>query len=301
MEQNNTFIIKKDSYVIHTTNDGETITMDRLHTHILSIMDEIHRICIKHNIHYGLIAGSALGMVNYGGFIPWDDDIDMCVLREDWTKFIEVLKSDLSDEFYFHCFETDQRYNILIPNMKIRKRNTYVEETNGFLRNTCDGDGVFVDVIIYDNIAENKWIDELNRTLIKILMLIIVPLENFKLNPIRLKTFVHKYAFRYGDKHKDSTLMSQHISIPWEKFLREPVFKKSDILPFKLYLFEGREYYSYQNIETVLGQWFGLNCFKKWVNDHYEETLPVEKRKPKHIIDLNLNGNTSIKKQVDLK
>ena len=58
--------------------------------------------------------------------------------------------------------------------------------------------------------------------------------------------------------------MSQPILIPWEKFMKEPVFLKEDILPVKEYMFEGRSYYSYNNIEKVLKKWYGNNCLKKY-------------------------------------
>ena len=61
--------------------------------------------------------------------------------------------------------------------------------------------------------------------------------------------------------------------------------------------FEGRKFYSYNNIEKVLKQWYGPNCLKKWDGKKWVETYPVEKRKPKHTKDLNLNGECSIGKR----
>ena len=52
-------------------------------------------------------------------------------------------------------------------------------------------------------------------------------------------------------------------NIPWEKFMHEPLFLKEDVYPFKLYEFEGRKFYSYNNIEKILKQWYGDNCLKK--------------------------------------
>ena len=95
-------ILEKEEYVIKEI-DGEKITVRQLQEEILTIMDEIDRICRKNNITYGLIAGSALGIVNYGGFIPWDDDIDIFILRKDWSKFIKALDQELDDNFYYHC------------------------------------------------------------------------------------------------------------------------------------------------------------------------------------------------------
>ena len=59
---------------------------------------------------------------------------------------------------------------------------------------------------------------------------------------------------------------------------------------FKFYDLAGRKFYSYNNIDTILKQWYGPNCLKKWDGEKWIETLPVEKRKPKHTANLNLYG-----------
>lgn len=279
-------------YILKENNDGTKITVRDLQLEILSIMDEIHRICTKYNIEYALMAGSALGICNYKGFIPWDDDIDIIINRKDYKRFIETLEKDLGKDFYFHCYETDKKYNVLIPQMKIRKKNTCICETNFLLKNRCEGDGIFVDVVTYDNISENKLIDELYRTSIKILTPILVLLDNLGFNPVPLKNLVVKISNTYGDKNKNSKYVSQQINIPWEKFLHEPVFLKTDVYPFKLYEFEGRQYYSYNKIEKIMKQWYGENCLRKWNSNEYIEPLPIEKRKAKHTRKINLKGDS---------
>ncbi len=287
----------KDEYVICEKN-GNKITVRDLQLEVLTIMDEIHRVCEKNDIKYALIAGSALGIVNYKGFIPWDDDIDICIERKDWNIFIEALQKDLKDNFYFQCFETDKRFNTISgPSMKIRKKNTYIEEVNVLLKNRCkSGDGIFVDVIIYDNVCENKFIDQLYRTLIKINVPFIVLFDNLHINPTPFKKFTSWISKKYSEKYKDSKLASQTISYPWLKIGHEPIFLKEDVYPFKLYEFEGRKYYSFNNIKTILKKWYGPNCLKKWDGRKWIETLPVEKRKPKHTLDLNLHGSEKIER-----
>ena len=288
----------KETYTL-IKNDNCHITVRDLQLQVLSIMDEIHRICEKHNIKYALIAGSALGIVNYKGFIPWDDDIDICIERKDWKRFVKALQNDLSSDFYFQCFDTDKRYNVLIPSMKVRKRNTYIKEANFLLKNKCkSGDGIFVDVVIYDSMSENKFIDELYRGYIRALMPIMVLLDNLHIPTTALKKLVEWIAKHYDKKNKNSKLTSQTIAIPWEKFMHEPVFLKEDVYPFKKYEFEGRQFYSYNNIEKVLKQWYGSNCLKKFNEEKqiWEETLPIEMRKPKHAVDINLEGEDPISK-----
>lgn len=291
-------ILEREDYVICEKN-GEKTTVRDLQLEVLTVMDEIHRVCVKNDIPYALIAGSALGIVNYKGFIPWDDDIDVCVERKDWKRFIEALNKDLRDEFYFQCFENDKRFNTIAgPSMKIRKKNTFIEETNFLLKNRCkSGDGIFVDVIIYDNMSENKFIDELNRTALKLAVPFIVLLDNLHINPVPFKKYTEWLSRRYSNKHKESKLVSQTISYTWVKFLHEPVFKREDVYPFKQYEFEGRKFYSFNNIEKVLKEWYSPNCLKKWDGKKWVETLPIEKRKPKHTVDLNLHGSERVREK----
>ncbi len=280
-----------EKYVLKKNPDGSEITVRDLQLAILEIMDEIHRVCVKNDIPYALIAGSALGICNYQGFIPWDDDIDMCVERKDWERFVQALEMDLDSKFYFQCFERDRKYNVLVPSMKIRKRGTYIKEVNSLLKNRCEsGDGIFIDVVIYDGVSENKWVDEWNRFKVRALMPIMVLLDNIHINPVFLKKLVLKISAKYAFKNENSNMVSQTIAIPWEKFLKEPKFKREDVYPFTLYEFEGRQFYSYHNVKKVVSEWYGPNCLKKWNGKEWYDPLPVEKRKPKHAVDLNLNS-----------
>lgn len=297
MESKEKGFIKKDKEYFIETKNGKQISVRDIQLEVLSVMDEIQRVCVKNDIKCFLIAGSALGMCNYGGFIPWDDDMDVAVNREDWPRFIEALKKDLGKDFYFDCYEVDKRYNTISgPNMKVRKRGSYIEEVNFLLKNRCKrGDGIFVDIIVYDNVSENKFIDQFYRTLVKLAVPFILLFDNLHINPIPFKSYVTWIAKRYGKKFPNSKLISQVISYPWEPISKEPIFLKEDVYPLKKYKFEGRDFYSFNNIEKVMKEWYSPNCLKKWNGKEYEETLPVEKRAPKHIKEVNLDGEEPIK------
>lgn len=277
-------------YVIAKDKEGKDITVRELQLALLPIMDEIHRVCVKNKIPYAMHAGSALGIINYKGFIPWDDDIDVIIPWEHWDKFVKCMKKDLKDEFYFQCFETDHKYNILIPEMKVRKKGTRIEEVNTLLKNRCKGDGIFIDVSRYGPASENVLVDQLNRTVVKICMPFLVLLDNLRIPHPYFKKFILWFSNKYFERNKNSNVVSQTIAIPWEKFLKEPIFNREDIFPFRLYEFEGRQYYSYNNIGNVMKKWHGPNCYNKDQSKKWKETLPKEKRVPKHTKYLNLNS-----------
>ena len=70
----------------------------------LSILHEINRICEKYDIRYYADWGSFLGAVRHQGFIPWDDDLDICMFRSDLNQFIEVSELELPEGFEIHSF-----------------------------------------------------------------------------------------------------------------------------------------------------------------------------------------------------
>ena len=73
----------------------------------LEMLEEVDRICKKCNIHYNIIAGTLLGAVRHGGYIPWDDDADVAMLREEYEKFRKACKTEL-DASRFE-FQDDRR------------------------------------------------------------------------------------------------------------------------------------------------------------------------------------------------
>ena len=81
-------------------------------THMLYIFDKI---CQKHNITYFVIGGTLLGAVVYKGWIPWDGDIDIEILKDDWPKLNKVLKDELPSDLWLQSEETDKHYKSRLP------------------------------------------------------------------------------------------------------------------------------------------------------------------------------------------
>jgi len=79
-------------------------------------------ICEKWEIPYFLVCGSALGAVKYGGFIPWDDDVDVGLLRKDYQRFMEVAPQELPQWCFLQNYKTDKNFPLAIS--KLRNSNT---------------------------------------------------------------------------------------------------------------------------------------------------------------------------------
>lgn len=97
----------------------------------LAILEEVDRICRKHKINYWLDGGTLLGAVRHGGFIPWDDDIDLGMLLPDLQRFIKIAPGELSESLFLQTPESDPLNKE--PIIKIRDLNSlYIEAGDTF-------------------------------------------------------------------------------------------------------------------------------------------------------------------------
>lgn len=125
---------------------------DQLQNTLLEIFDFINEICNKNDIKVCLIGGSALGAVRHKGFIPWDDDLDLGMTRDDYNKFKTAFLN-----------QNDERYRLNAPNLtsKVRSRFPKILKNGTIMREIADSkdtetQGIFVDIFIIDNVPNNK-------------------------------------------------------------------------------------------------------------------------------------------------
>jgi len=116
------------------------------------IMEDFIKICEENNLDYFIFAGCAIGVERHGGFIPWDDDIDIGMLRADYEKFKEIALKDYADKYEILEISQDAKFPFL--NMEFKRKGTRnVPE----IFKDCDVDmGIDVAIYPFDNVADDK-------------------------------------------------------------------------------------------------------------------------------------------------
>lgn len=130
----------------------------------MEIMEEIDKICKDNNINYFLVGGSLLGAIRHQGFIPWDDDLDIGMLREDFEKFRKLCPDLLPDKYRYQSYQTEKDSHYIFD--KIRLRETYF--STSFSKQFPIENGIFVDILVYDKTSSNPAIQKIHINMIRV-------------------------------------------------------------------------------------------------------------------------------------
>lgn len=124
---------------------------------LIELLHEFDRVCRKYNIPYMVFCGSALGAVRHNGIIPWDDDLDVTMLRKDYECFLKVAPNDLKEQYFLQS-EGSEHWTMNFS--KLRKNNTtYLEKFHP--KDAKMHQGIYIDIFPCDNASDTKWIRKL--------------------------------------------------------------------------------------------------------------------------------------------
>ena len=247
-----------------------------------TMLRDIDKICKKNNISYWIESGTLLGAVRHGGFIPWDDDIDIGMLRSDYNKFLKVSVEELPNDLFLRNFNTDK--SMTCQWSKIVHKNSEFIEVSGT-------SGLFVDIFPYDFFdSEGKILKEKNK-LAKLYEISMNSNRAFKNNFIKnikpnIKILLCKIlSFFYRDKDyhkfyekaknistKSNVMNNEIICYGIEVSGFNNFFNINDIFPLKSIKFEDIDVLAPRNEK---------NCLIEYYGDNYME-LPEEEMRVCH-------------------
>ena len=265
------------------TNDYGNL---ELHKVLLSAMKDIDKICRENGLRYFLHAGTLLGAMNHKGFIPWDDDVDISMMREDYERFIEIVQQEYNDRYFLHNYMTDPMY----PNNRsvLRILGTRIEH---FHKSNNRYTQVPVDIVPLDNAPDMKWERKVQQTMIWIFDMA-VQIKHGDITPhhpvmkcigllakidrVKLGGYIDYWSMRYNDRQtKQIGLLSYTGKNPYtgrsgyenDLMLREwyesPVYVE----------FEDTCFMTISDPRADLNHRYG---------QHWSEPYPEEKRITKH-------------------
>ncbi len=232
--------------------------MNKIQIRALDILKNFATICDKYQLRYSLSNGTLLGCIRHGGFIPWDDDVDIYMPREDYNKFLSVAQDELEKNFFLQTKDTDKNFPLGFA--KIRDLNTNLVEAG--LSSFDIKHGVWIDIFPFDNIPDQK-----------------EELKNFIKEVMKLNKKIHLNYLIYKNPHSNNVKENVKGLINFKNRVINKVFKRK-LKP----ILDEREILCrrYENLNTkrsfMLTYNFTLDYFKKTIlnNDEFDNLIEKE-------------------------
>ncbi len=243
--------------------EGET-PLEQAHNIMLRNLRIFDRICRKYDLGYWLDGGSALGALRHGGFVPWDDDLDVAMLRSDYEKFTKIVQKELPRDLFFQTSETDPAYKE--SHGKLRDRYSSIMES------ACDEgyqQGIFIDIFPMDIVSEDREKAVKEVRLGAILYMMTHKMKSSRhfcywlmkrilycLGRIIPKAFIRNLYCSMTSRY--SLTSKSHISTSLDSTFRL-LYRAEDIFPLGSVQFEGFTFSAPGNLENYVKVQFGEN------------------------------------------
>lgn len=251
----------------------------------LDILKEFIRVCEILELNYFLIGGSLIGAVRHKGFIPWDDDIDVCMLRDEYEIFLREGQKYLDKKLFIQTYKTDENYSNCFAKIR-NSETTFMEDS---VKDVQMNHGIFIDIFPIDNLYS------INK--IKAKMIHYALYQNYFLNSENLfkKCFAYLSKIFYrnktklelckklekihtlaNDKNKDKVV---NYCGSWG--VKKESHYKDDFSDYQLVDFENIKVkipIGYDRIlKDTYGDYMKLPPEEKRVSHHYTEVIDVNK------------------------
>lgn len=154
----------RESKDLHKITDEER---KQLQSHLLKMYKDLEAVCDKHGITVMLAYGSVLGAIRHKGFIPWDDDLDVFMLRDDYDKFINEYANELPDNYIIYAPNSQNGPTYRFG--KMIDKNTFLLSAGEELISNRH-QGIYIDIFPLEYIGSNKFVNKTKRLISMFLM-----------------------------------------------------------------------------------------------------------------------------------
>lgn len=210
----------------------------------LDLLKQLIKVCDKLNINYYLIGGTLIGAVRHKGFIPWDDDIDVCMMRKDYELFVKECQKHFDDSKYFlQTYDTDNEYPCCFA--KLRNSNTTFIESS--IKHCNINHGVYIDIF---------------------------PLDNYyKINKKKEKMI--KYAILFNYYKQSNNLIKKFLAyiskIMYFRFDQKKLCKKLDNMYKKHNNVDSQKVVNYNGAWGIEKECHDISCFSEYILMDFED------------------------------
>ncbi len=256
------------------------LNLEELKKAQLNILDVVDNFCKENNINYFLDCGTLLGAVRHKGFIPWDDDIDIGMMRGDYNKFLKLF-NEKNERYHLSTCEIENDF--LYPIGKVLDTNTILYEPN---KETGLKLCINIDVFVYDNAPDNE--DECNKMFKKRDLynkLRFIQLYPNKYDHTSLIKKIERFFLKIYIKFLPKNYYTKKVVNNSKKYINKETKRIGNFMSqtkftcdkeiFNSYtnvLFEGKKYPAPKEYDTYLTNFYG----------DYMKLPPIEKRVSHH-------------------
>lgn len=271
----------------------DNATLKKLQEVEVLMLRDIIEVCEKNNIGYFLVYGSLIGAIRHHGFIPWDDDMDIAMLRNDYEKFADIFDSEMGEKYDLMTPLREKGFSSTVIKVE-KKGTTFIPEHSKTMK--CR-QGIFIDIFVYDKVSSDKkqYRKQARKARLFSMLMFLIGSPNPEINIKGLKGTMAKvickcvhYAFKicpwartliYRKFVKNSVKANNEnvseYTIYQETELDKSIADIKDILPYKKVEFENIKVNVPQNYDYILRKRYG---------DYMQ--MPPEEERVNHAADV---------------
>jgi len=242
-----------DSYFEDEVRDGFYVSgiMKRAWAAQLEVLEEIGRVCEKYNIRWFMDCGTLLGAVRHGGYIPWDDDLDICMLRDDYNRFNQVAARELPEKYVLLNVHTNDEYCELLTRVTNGRHicvdKEHLEKYHGFPYVAG------IDIFPLDYLASDPEEEEFRKQLASIVNGVATGINNENQNYEHVRKAVAQVEELCGVKFDYSRSLKPQLYILLDQlFSLYPSNEATDVVLMPYWIDKGNHKYPLEYFEKTV-------------------------------------------------